>query len=68
MGKGRKPDRVYDLEGRRLTGQPTKELLALARARPGCAIWAYQRPGPGGWWELASHTCAEDLITLVVVR
>lgn len=53
MGKGRKPDRVYDLDGNRLTGQPTKDLLARARSWPGSPLWAYRRPGPGGWWESA---------------
>lgn len=72
MGMGRKPDRVYDLEGRRLTGQPTKDLLARARAWPGRTLWAYRRPGPGGWWEyfdpLADVPYPMARVRLVVVR
>lgn len=43
MGKGRKPDRVYDLDGNRLTGQPTKDLLARAIRHPVNGYRLYRR-------------------------
>lgn len=50
---GRRTARVYTSDGNRISGQPTAELLAALQANPGCYVHARQRPGPGGWWEIA---------------
>jgi hypothetical protein len=59
--RGVRMARVYTADGNRLRGQPTAELLAALDAEPGCYVHARQRPGPGGWWELAAGNDAGAL-------